>query len=446
VTGRATYGDLLRDTTHALAVANTRLVSAGFTSQAEAQRAVAAYRDTADGLGVLGSRLVQPANRLTAVADRSHPDDRVAAGARLAARLQGLGRPTPWTELGDEPSLPGPAGAWRSAAQTARTAQDLLATYWDPHGVRSAPLADQLEDVDQRAGALLEYAGLASTVADAADPLAVRAVAAGIPAQDAEDLVAAAEAVTSACVDVRFACHGADPQAFDTVQVARPTIRTDQPLTEVTDRVARLHRFAWELVGHDRVGAGTLSLYAAAGFMLNSALGQLIEQVNREPDRADSSLLGIAKRADEQAQGWRTVHRHLAVLRTATPPAIGVRADVARINDQLRQLLDPQHPSPTRALPTLLHSTDLCGDVARWNLTTLEGQVARGEVWLVGKAIPRDLTSDRTELAAAKVNGTVVRAPERVVAEATRSYAEVRSGRVTQAVQPPPGGPPLGLG
>jgi hypothetical protein len=229
------------------------------------------------------------------------------------------------------------------------------------------------------------------------------------------------------------------------VQVTRPAIRADEPLGEVADRVARLHRFAWELVGHDRVGMGTLSLYAAGGFMLNSAVGQLAERVNLDPDRANSSLLGVAQRACEQAKGWRSVHRQLAVLRTATPPAVGVRADVARINDQLRRLLDPQQPAPMRALPTLLHSTELFGDVARWNATALEGQVARGEVWLVGNAIPRDLTSVHTDLAVAKLNGTVVRAPERVVAEVTRSYAGVHSARVVQALHPPSGGPSLGL-
>jgi hypothetical protein len=444
VNGRVTYGDLLRDTAHALVVANTLLVAAGFTTQAEAQQAVAAYRDAADGLGVLGSRLVQPAHRLVAVADRSHPDDRIAAGARLVARVEGLGRPLPWTELGNEPTPAGPAGAWRTAAQTARTAQDLLATYWDPHGARSAPLADRLEDVDQRAGALLHYTGLVSTLADAADPLTARAVAAGMPAQDVEDLVAAAGAVTRACVDVRFVCHGSQAPVFDTVHVARPAIRAGEPLGEVADRVARLHRFAWQLVGHDRVGMGTLSLYAAAGFMLNSALGQLAERLDREPDRPDSSLLGIADRAAEQAKGWRTVHRHLAVLRTSTPPAVGVRADVARINDQLRGLLDPQQPAPTRALPTLLHSTELFGDAARWNATALEGQAARADVWLVGKAIPRDLTSVHTDLAVAKLNGTVVRAPQRLIAEATCSYAGLHSARVVKALHPPSGGPSVG--
>ncbi len=136
--GRTTYGDLTRDTTHAMAVAHSRLIATTFPSQAAALRAIEAYRDMAAALGSLGGRLVHGPQRLATLPGTSAVPEPLRPAARLSDVLASVGRARPWPDTQAQSTEP-VVQAWTRAAVLARTAHDLLATYWDPGGVHTSP-------------------------------------------------------------------------------------------------------------------------------------------------------------------------------------------------------------------------------------------------------------------------------------------------------------------
>ena len=113
--GRTSYGELLRDTTQALAVAQVRLITTTFSSRVEARRAIAAYRDAAAALATLTGRLVRTGQRFTTLPGQA-ADDRLRPGARVGDVLESLGKARPWTE--DKAAEPLVA-AWTAASSNA---------------------------------------------------------------------------------------------------------------------------------------------------------------------------------------------------------------------------------------------------------------------------------------------------------------------------------------
>jgi hypothetical protein len=78
-------------------------------------------------------------------------------------------------------------------------------------------------------------------------------------------------------------------------------------------------------------------------------------------------------------------------------------------------------------VPLLLRLTERYGDVAAWNELTLRQQAANGELWVVGTAIPRDLASENSALADAKLRGYLVLAPAVLVDAIEKAYRAART-------------------
>lgn len=421
--GRTGYGELLRDTTHALAVAQVRLVTTTFSSKSEARRAIAAYRDVAAALATLTGRLVCTGQRFNILPGHA-ADDRLRPGARLCDVLESLGKALPWTE--DKAAEPLVA-AWATAAQRARAAQDLLGTHWDHIGIQLSPTASALEAIDLRVAAVDQITGLAATLADSAEVLALKAMHVGLEA-DANRLRLAAAALRKAIDDChrRIPASELDVDGFALIEVASPLIRTGDPRLELGDRVARLHRYAWQLTRHDRVGIGTLVLYAAGGCLVNRALGRLLNRLDGSREAPSAWAAQQRDRAGQQAGAWHGIYRQLLTFRSSTPAVAGVRADIGRVRNLIRDLADdPQIDA--KNLGSLLGASRAFDEIAGWNRAVLKRQGAAGNLWLLGKQLPRDLTSSNHDLAAAKILGHLVPTPPGVTSETLCCYAALRA-------------------
>jgi hypothetical protein len=423
VNGRTTYGDLTRDTTHALAVAHARLLTTSFPSQAAALRAIDAYRDVAAALGTLGWRLVLGPERRTMLPGPDAVPEALQPSARLCDVLSSVGRPRPWPER--KPRVVEPlVDAWGRAAVFARTAQDLLAAYWDPGGAQQTPASEQLERPEARRGGMSQIADHAGLLAEAASTLALKAVQAGFPTDQAmlldEGGRALRRAVDEHHLDARRT--GSSPDRLVDLEVARPAVRTGDPLTELGDRVARLHRFAWQLTTEPHVGVATLTNYAAAGHLLAKAAGRAIagmaEAAGPSPAGATSSLL---KHLEGTSVQWYSTYRQLQPLRSPIPGSAGVRRDLVATRELLERLTGDDRDAAAAA-PVLLRGSEAFRDVARWNRYVLEAQTAAGAVLIAAHDLPRDLLSDDRSLAHSNLTGRAAVVPASLVDAVMRSY------------------------
>jgi len=214
--------------------------------------------------------------------------------------------------------------AWGRAAAFARTAQDLLATYWDPGGAQRTPASERLEEAEARLAGLGQVADHGGLLADAASTLALKAVQAGHSTDQAMLLDDGGRALRRAVdehhLDPRRTASSSD-RLVD-LEVARPVVRTGDPLLELGERVARLHRFAWQLTTEPWVGVATLTNYAAAGHVLAKAAGRAIagmaEAAGPSSAGATSSLLRHLEGISVQ---WYSAYRQLQPLRSPTREA-----------------------------------------------------------------------------------------------------------------------------
>jgi hypothetical protein len=375
--------------------------------------------------------------------------------ARLCDVLSSVGRPRPWLER--EPRVVEPLpDAWGRAAVFARTAQDLLTTYWDPGGAQRSPASERLEDAEARLAGVGQIADHAGLLADAASTLALKAVQAGVPTHQAMLLDEGGQALRRAVDEHRLDPRraGRASEQLADLEVARPAVRSDDPLTELGDRVARLHRYAWQLTTEPHAGVATLTNYAAAGSLITKATGRQLQHATAQPDSPVASgwAAPVLDQLDHAAAGWYTIYRNLARLRSLTPGAPGVRADVTRIRDILGGLPPDDVPARSGLGVLLAASQAFGGDVAPWNAHVLEHRLAAADLLLPGRDLPRDFLSEDHELAQGRLSARFVAAPPSIVLEMARMYRHLQivpgrpapstTGTKRLLVHPPPNASP----
>jgi hypothetical protein len=204
------------------------------------------------------------------------------------------------------------------------------------------------------------------------------------------------------------------------VELARPAIRTDQPTHELADRLARLHRGAWQLVREPHVGVTTLIDYAALGVIVHAHTAALLTAMARpDSDGRSAAAEPLITGIKHSGAAWRRLHRHLADLCTATPGSPGVQRDVQRVQSLLRDHI-PLHPSdgtpepvaPDRQLvTTTLGALRSLSPVAGWNARVLDHLVATRQLHIEGSRLTGDEVTNRADLVAAKLSASLVPAP-----------------------------------
>ena len=226
---RTVFGELARDTAQQLAAGVGTLTVTPFDTRAQAVAAVAAYRDLAYALARAGSHLLGPAERIAGLRHAARPDLTEVAMLHLVDDLHRLGHSRPFHVA---PPAGGAGAAWAEASRTAGAAADLLATHRGPDGQRRTPTPVLDGPAVRRAG-YAQLAALAGPLAGAAPLLARRAVDAGADWTRLERLLPNAELAAQSASDVRALARPgviaktlAGAERLDTLQVARPAVRT----------------------------------------------------------------------------------------------------------------------------------------------------------------------------------------------------------------------------
>ena len=214
--------------------------------------------------------------------------------------------------------------------------------------------------------------------------------------------------------------------------VARPQVRRGgPPLDELSDRVDRLRHLAWTLADLGSAPATVHTNFAAIGRSLHRAAHAAHEALaSRAADApARERHLAAMARAQAGAARWQEVFDQLRALRTphtSTHPIQIERLDIDR-------LLSRAAPSGVLLFRpevawTLSRIAESFGDVAVHNVRAVRGAQERGDLLLLGRAIPSDILARRPDLVVARLADQVIPAPTATVRRLEASYRMVSPG------------------
>ena len=404
MTGRTQYGELMHAAGQHILTASVDLQGLSFKDPAAARRAVTVYLDLLHALGRHGRQLLGSDAGLRGIRAAGNADPRDVIAAQLADHLAHVGLRDLATGKRNLPV----SSSWAAAGRTVRAATDLLATHRDEGWGWRSPSAALLEDPSMRAAAFGELAAVTIPVASAATPLGLRVGQAGVDWSEVAGLIPNTDPLLEVALEARtlgglagFAAPLAE------LGVARPAVRSGDPITELGDRLARMQRMAWQLTREERVGACTLADFAVAGVLVHDHAGQLLRRSETSKDApADLGARRGLARLQEGSAAWRLVHLHVRQLRTTTPALMGLRADVVAV----RQLLDELTPRPKTSASRRLEAVVVGGargfsDVARWNLQVVDQLDRRGQLLVPGRFLTGNEVSDHPALVEAKLKG-----------------------------------------
>ena len=421
MTGRTRYGDLLYDASRQVLAAGVALERERFADALAAKQAVTAWRDLRRSLHHHGKQLFGSDVKIAGIRASRCADQRDAAAVRLIDELTTAGRRS---GMDVPPSASPAAEAWTAAAGSVRAASDLLATHRDMDGAWRSPYAQVLDDPAARLTGFGDLAALVVPVAEAADQLGLRAGQAGMWWRDVERLVPQTRTLLDVALEVRAVAGtpGAD-SLLRSMEVARPAIRNDDPVIELGDRLARLHRMAWQLTREERVGVGTLADFAAVGVFVYEYANRLL----RHWARSVADFEGPATLLRQVGAAWRVAHMHCRQLRTATPPLRGVRGDAFAVRALLQRVStraaeEQPHPYSRRCESVILGGARAFSDVARWNSAVLEQLDRTGQLYLPGRLLSGDEVSDHPALVEAKLADRVTVAPRKRIEPLRTAY------------------------
>ena len=229
--GGTRYGELVRSAGRHILTASVELERRRFADQPAALRAVTCYLDLLHALNRHGVQLIGSEMRLLGIRRADDADPREAAAARLTDHLAYLGQ----RDLGSVRDGGEVSASWAAAASSIRAATDLLATHRDRDGGWRSPEAEQLEAADVQAAGFGELAAISIPVAAAATTLGLRVGQSGVDWGVVHGLVPETGALLEVAVETRR-LGGLFGAPLATLGVARPTVRSGDPVVELGDR------------------------------------------------------------------------------------------------------------------------------------------------------------------------------------------------------------------
>jgi hypothetical protein len=439
------YGDLLAMAAASLAQARTELYRSPLGSPAQARAIAAAHQDLLAALGEQLRRLYRPQLSLDdSLHGTTHRRD--GAATALLAELEAVGKPVGW-EL-KAGSTEGAAASLARAAREVRAATDVIATHVDVAGTPRTPDASRLFDPNVRGDAVLALAGLSIDahrlrgslelrLHELAQQQPVRALP-SVP--DTEALVEIAEGVLIASRDA----PSADSPGLLSLGLARARLRRDHPADELSDRITRLRRMAWELPDRDHVGVATLSDYAALGVITHAHAIATLTSVALEDGVPREQVLEPYRNAHRQ---WLSIRQQLLPMRTATPAMQGVRADLLAV----KRILEVIAPIPAAAstprsavepdsatVEAVLDATRPMPEIAGWNGNVVERLAANDELIIRARALSGDELSERAEFAAISLANGYVPTPRLLIDALGQVYRLAGEGLETTRAAPAP--------
>ena len=445
---RATYAELTHVAGRRLARALVALESRG-PQEPRSNGSAAAYRDLADALAHLGSRLVTPIPRVPASGRstrvRRGPDTHLLASLREVAQARDWDHPHP---------VEGIAADLDRAAVLLRAAADLWATHHTPDGHPRSIEGSRMRHPATLGAALREWRWMVTLSAAFAGALADHGSVPNLPADpdDHRDLassplpaggMAPAGSARAGTARASTARAGTPPGLLH-LTVARPgLLRGQPPLIELAQRIDRLRHLAWKLAEtgsapatvHGNMAAIAVAVHQAAAETHRSmARGMPVGPQRRQHVRAEA-------RAREGLSRWQAVVEDVRSLRSAHPATHPIQVERLDIHRLLGRLTPRTGAATsTETCVELNRLADSFADIAHSNAQAVRAAHDRGDLLLIGRAIPQEALPRRPDLLRARLSDEVIPAPELTIDRLEATYRDIARGaphRTSPDVSPP---------
>ncbi|MCU0263299.1 MAG: hypothetical protein MUF09_06425 [Candidatus Nanopelagicales bacterium] len=408
-----TYAQLTAHAADMLNRAGSRVRSPETDTSPTTAEDVAALHDLAAALAHLGQVLARPLGGSATTSPRRR---RGGPDARLIRELAGVARPRDWAE-------PHPAGGppadLAGAARMIRSAADLWATHHAADGRPRSPEASRMRHPATLGAACREWRALVTLTAEVADTLAADGSGSTLSESDLADLRRFPR-------PLRATGPAAGTGGLLDLTVARPGIRPGQlPLDELADRVGRLRHLAWTLAEVGSAPATVHGNMAAIGIAVHRAAARahrsLAEQAG--PDQTRDRHRDAAARAAAGEARWRAVAEQVRALRTPHPSTHPIQIERLDIDRLLRRAAPPGVPlSRPEVGWALSRIAESFATIAALNATALSAAHDRGDLLLLGRAIPTEALGRRPDLLAARLTDQVIPAPSAVITSLLATY------------------------
>ncbi len=392
---------------------------------------ISAHHDLADALVHLAKTLAKPLGGATASPARRR---RGGPDSRLLRALEEVARPRSWSEPGP---TDGPGAALAHAALLIRAAADLWSTHHSADGRPRSPEASRMRHPSTLGAASREWRTLVALTAEAAEAL----VEHGRPDEPSEPAIADLRAFPRPRGD---AGGPIATEGLLDLTVARPGIRPGQPpLDELSERVVRLRHLAWTL---SEVGSAPYAVHgnlAAIGIALHHAARTAhLSLAERAPSQQIRDRhLDAANHAAMGESGWREISEQVRALRTPHPSTHPIQIERLDIDRLLSRAAPSGHPVSRPEVGWVLSRIAASfTEVAAHNAVALRAAQDRGDLLLLGRAIPTDALPRRPDLLAARLSDQVIPAPTAVIARLESHYRAIAKGapaRPSTDVSPP---------
>jgi hypothetical protein len=424
-----TYAELLAQATAHLREGSTALRGDRFWTPDEALDAIADFRGLLDAIASHGRRLLRPAQLrrlgLTRHRDGLPPVER--ASIDLITRLEavtGEARPHPsQLSRGTTP--------WARSALALRAAADLVGTHFSADGRPRSPDAAAATTATFDAG-LVNLGHLAATALAHEEPLALRAIQAGVPRTVVAKQLPGFEALADAARDLAAQGPGRPETLLSSLGQTQIRVRSDDPVAELSDRMVRLRQGVWNLIADHTDVLPSLRLTAGLGVAVHAHAAAFHGADITAPDAGGTTGPGALV---AHGRAWQRLHQELSRFAVLAPPSTSIRDDAvaaARLLGELAPLDAPRGSLPSTTADrhvgaALNGAVQVMADIAVHEGAAFD-RLARADLLLVAAdTLPRDLVTDRLDLVSARLKRQLVHAPITVADAVARLYTEVAS-------------------
>lgn len=434
-----TYAELLAQATAHLREGSTALRGDRFWTPDEALDAIGDFHGLLDAIAAHGRRLLRPAQLgrlgLTRHRDGLPPVER--ASIDLITRLEavtGEARPHPsQVRPGTTP--------WARSALALRAAADLVGTHFSTDGRPRSPDAAEATTATFDAG-LVDLGHLAVAALAHEDPLALRAIQAGVPRTVVAKQLPGLEAISDAARELAAQGLGHPERLLGSLGQTHLRIRTDDPATELSDRMVRLRQGVWNLVADHADVLPSLRLTAGLGIAVHAHAAAFHGADLTAPDGIAPTGPGALV---AHGRSWQRLHQALSQFAVLAPPVASVRDDAvaaARLLGELVPLDAPRGHLPIATADrhvgaALNGAVQVMADIAVHEGAAFDRLSRWGLLHIPARALPRDLVTDHPDVAMARLNGRTVPAPTEMLRRVAMMYAEVAAHPNANAARVP---------
>ncbi|WP_146819095.1 hypothetical protein [Actinotalea fermentans] len=318
---------------------------------------------------------------------------------------------------------------WARSALALRAAADLVGTHFSTDGRPRSPDAAEVTTATFDAG-LVDLGHVAVAALAHEDPLALRAIQAGVPRSTVARQLPGLETLAHAARELAAKGPGRPHLLLDDLGQTRIRVRTDDPATELSDRMVRLRQAVWTLIADRSDVLPSLRLTAGLGVAVHAHAAVFHGADLTAPDPGGTTGPGALV---AHGRAWQRLHQALSRFAVLAPPSTSIRDDAvaaARLLSELAPLDAPRGHVPVAAADrhvgaVLNGAVQVMADIAVHEGAAFDRLSRAGLLHIPARALPRDVVTDYPDVAAARLNGRTVPAPAEALRVVAAMYTHV---------------------